>query len=49
MKPQGNRVGNWTGRNARSQRTIGYEENVNSVPRLVLPAQVDLNQPQISK
>jgi len=26
MKPQGNRVGNWTGRNARPQRTIGTEE-----------------------
>ena len=26
MKPQGNRVGIWTDRNARSQRTIGNEE-----------------------
>ena len=26
MKPEGNRVGNWTGRNARSQGLIGSEE-----------------------
>ena len=26
MKPQGNRVGIWTDRNARPQRTIGSEE-----------------------
>jgi hypothetical protein len=26
MKPQGNRVEIWTGRNARPQRTIGYKE-----------------------
>ena len=26
MKPEGNRVGNWTGRNARPQGTIGSEE-----------------------
>ena len=26
MKPEGNRVGNWTGRNARPQGLIGSEE-----------------------
>ena len=26
MKPEGNRVENWTGRNARPQGTIGSEE-----------------------
>ena len=28
MKPEGNRVGNWTGRNARPQGTIGSKEEV---------------------
>ena len=49
MKPQGNRVGIWTGRNARPQRTIDRKEYFNSLPHIVLPAQVDLNQAQISK
>jgi hypothetical protein len=32
MKPQGNRVGIWTDRNARSQRIIGIEEDTKSSP-----------------
>ena len=37
MKPQGNRVGIWTDRNARSQRTIGPKEEAkaNSYGRLL--------------
>jgi hypothetical protein len=49
MKPEGNRVGIWTGRTVRPQRTIGYEENVNSNPNIALPTQPDFKQPQILK
>jgi hypothetical protein len=27
MKPEGNKVGNWTGWNAKPQRPIGHEDN----------------------
>jgi hypothetical protein len=38
MKPQGNRVEIWTGRNARPQRTIGYQEKARAESRgSVLP------------
>jgi hypothetical protein len=49
MKPQGKRMGICVGRTARPQRTIGYEENVNSNPNIALPTQPDFKQPQILK
>jgi hypothetical protein len=32
MKPEGNKVGNWTGWNAKPQRPIGYEEESKAHP-----------------
>jgi hypothetical protein len=36
MKPQGNRLGIWTDRNVRSQRTIGYEEEAKAESGVVV-------------
>jgi hypothetical protein len=36
MKPQGNRLGIWTDRNARPQRTIGYEEEAQAKSGMVV-------------
>jgi hypothetical protein len=38
MKPQGNKLGIWTDRNARSQRTVGTQEKARAESRgSVLP------------
>jgi hypothetical protein len=36
MKPQGNRLGIWTDRNARSQRTVGYQEKARAESGVVV-------------
>jgi hypothetical protein len=36
MKPQGNRVEIWIGRNTRPQRTIGYEEEAQAESGVVV-------------
>jgi hypothetical protein len=36
MKPQGNRLGIWTDRNARSQRTVGTQEKARAESGVVV-------------